>query len=279
MSKIKTWCMGSIAVGIWGLAPACSVETAASEPEVVASSDEALTCSNPNGVNAWLAAIVVASGQEMRRWIPSHDFIWNDSTDRLELSYYGKSRCDDKKCFNTQELLNMQNSAANNQVVFPGGDKLNTKTLHDVLHANFEKQFACDDADGGNFNCPVEYHSLALTGFKKGDCGSVYTFKATATDGKTLLNSPNLLANRLIWAGYTGKSDTNPYLSFQFTSSSVSVDPTIGLNEGDATSSGSCTAACTLVSSTSVSGQCCSCNQVTKTYSRSPWSAGTYLCK
>jgi len=44
-------------------------------------------------------------------------------------------------------------------------------------------------------------------------------------------------------------------------------------------SGGSCATSCALISSTSVIGQCCTCNGVRRTYSRSAWSPGTYLCK
>jgi hypothetical protein len=266
----------ALSLGLLSLASGCSVETASSETNAVASTEESLICSNPDGVNAWMAALAVSTAQEMNRWDATHDFWWRASTDRLELTYYGKARCDDNICFNTQQLLNMQGSAANGLVTFPGGVKLNTSVLHDRLKAAFQKQIDCENAH----QCPAgNGNDLRLVKFAKGACDTVFTFNATSSDGVTLLPDPGLLANHLLWAGYTGKSDTNPYLAFQSTGTTVSVDPTVGLNEGDATTSGSCTAACTLVSSTSVAGQCCACNGATKNFSRSPFSSGVYLCR
>ena len=278
----KSWSVVLMAIGIVGMASACSVEATSAEQEAVGSADQALVCSNQDGTNAYMAALASAAGREIGRWLPTRDFQWNNTTWKLELSYYGKKRCADGKCFNVQELLNMQNSAANNLVVFPGGDKLNTGALVSRLKANWDRQVTCNNRPDNHTgdDCPTEYHELALTKIASGGCDKMFTFKATATDGVSLLNEPSQLKNQLTFLGYNQiASASNPYLAFQSTASTVAIDPTVGLNEGDATSSGSCAAACTMISSTSVIGQCCSCNGVTKTYSRSPFSASTYLCR
>ncbi|MES1179549.1 MAG: hypothetical protein ABUL62_34855 [Myxococcales bacterium] len=278
----KNWSVVLMGIGILGLASACSVEATSAEQEAVGSTDQALVCANQDGVNAYMAALGSAAGREIGRWLPTRDFQWNNTTWKLELSSYGKRRCDDGKCFNVQELLNMQNSAANNLVVFPGGAKLNTDALVSRLKANWDRQVTCNDRPDNHSgdDCPTEYHELTLTKIASGACDKLFTFKATATDGTSLLKEPAQLKNQLTFLGYNPDSNvTNPYLAFQSTASTVAIDPTVGLNEGDSTSSGSCAAACTMISSTSVVGQCCSCNGVTKTYSRSPFSASTYLCR
>lgn len=278
--------MKKTALMVWGfamlgLASACSVDATGAEPEAVVSGDQAL-CANQDGTNAYLAALAGATARELHRWLPARDFQWNSSTGMLELSSWGKAKCADKKCFNVQELLNMQNNAANYMVVFPGGDRLNTGVLHSRLAAFWDAQMVCinrpDNHTGDD--CPVEYHQLTLTNVSPGPCDKMFTFKATAPDGVTPLQEPAQLRNMLLWAGYNRDSTVaNPYLAFQSTASTVSIDPTVGLNEGDATSSGSCAAACTMISSASVVGQCCSCNGLTKAFSRSAWSYNTYLCR
>jgi hypothetical protein len=59
----------------------------------------------------------------------------------------------------------------------------------------------------------------------------------------------------------------------------VAIDPTYGLNDEDTTSSGSCTAACTKITTTNIAGACCSCNSVQKTFKRSSFNVNTYLCQ
>jgi hypothetical protein len=59
----------------------------------------------------------------------------------------------------------------------------------------------------------------------------------------------------------------------------VSIDPTFGLNERGSVTTGACTQACVKIGSSDVSGDCCSCNNVTKTFKKVPWSSYTYLCQ
>lgn len=58
----------------------------------------------------------------------------------------------------------------------------------------------------------------------------------------------------------------------------VAIDPTYGLNPTGTAAAGSC-AACTKISLTDVTGQCCSCSAVTKKYVKSTWSPTTFLCQ
>lgn len=281
MNKNKSWSVVAMSIGLLGLASACSVDATSAEADITQTGEEAL-CANQDGTNAYMAALGTATAREVGRWLPTRDFQWNTSTWKLELSTYGKKRCADGRCFNVQELLNMQNSAANNLVVFPGGDRLNTAALNSRLKANWDRQITCNNRPDNHTgdDCPAEYHELSLKSIASGACDKLFTFKATATDGTSALREPAQLKNQLTFLGYnTDSRYTNPYLAFASTASTVSIDPTVGLTEGDSTSSGSCAAACTMISSTSMLGQCCSCNGVTKTYSRSPFSYNTYLCR
>jgi hypothetical protein len=72
----------------------------------------------------------------------------------------------------------------------------------------------------------------------------------------------------------------NPYINFtNLGNGNVSVDPTYGLGDENNTSSGSCAAACTKISLTSVAGQCCSCAGVTKAYKTTTANPNMYLCQ
>ena len=121
----------------------------------------------------------------------------------------------------------------------------------------------------------VPEHKLSLMHSERGGCDQFYWFNVTSPSGgavSSLLTST--LNQKLKWVGGSG----NPYIQFQSNGTMVGIDPTYGLNEAGATAAGSCTAACTKVSSTDVTGACCSCNG-TKKFARSTWSAATYVCR
>jgi hypothetical protein len=101
----------------------------------------------------------------------------------------------------------------------------------------------------------------------------IFTFDATTPTGGAL-RSPSQLKNKLIYVGYP----ENPYLAFSSTGTTVSIDPTFGLNETSTTSTGACTAACLKMSSADVTGRCCSCNGQTRRYARSAFNVNAYLC-
>jgi hypothetical protein len=113
-------------------------------------------------------------------------------------------------------------------------------------------------------------------------CGEYNFWYEIAQPNGESLRAPQDSFVQLIFAGgkeaLTG-SDVNPFIAQQVSGDLVGIDPTYGLNEDGASSSGSCSAACTRISSTSVLGQCCSCNGKTSTYKRSAWNATTYLCQ
>jgi hypothetical protein len=63
------------------------------------------------------------------------------------------------------------------------------------------------------------------------------------------------------------------------TGTTVSIDPTYGLDDDGTTSTATCSAACTKMSATSQAGKCCSCSGTTGTYVKSTINANTYLCQ
>ena len=256
-----------------------------------------MSCTNPDGTNSAMAALAVAVAQELKRWQPTRDFVMFGTSGRSEsspgpqqaikltsgsdaLGPRGKSRCADGKCATVQALLDMQYEQANNKVYFQGSGSTRTllspAALRSRLVAKLYEQQACDNAarDGEPNSCPKEDHVLSFQKSEKGSCDTNFFFKATKPNG-TPLKYPNQLKHKLRFADHT-----NPYINFQnLGGGNISVDPTYGLNPDKSTTSGSCTAACTKISTTNVAGQCCSCGGAKKKYAKAAWSAVTYLCQ
>jgi len=261
--------------------------TLESEPVAYGESEAALmSCTNPDGTNSVMAALAVATAQELKRWQPTTDFVVFGTSgmseasgglqQAIKLTAAGKARCSDGKCAKVQALLDLQYDQANDKVKLPGGVTLSPAALRSRLVAKLRDQATCDSrpANGGAGNCPVEQHSLTFQKSVKGSCDTNFYFVAKAPDGVTALKYPAQLKNKLIWV-----DSTNPYVAFQSTGEVVSIDPTYGLNEDASTTAGACTAACAKISTTSALGQCCSCNGVTKTFAKATWNANTFLCQ
>jgi len=240
---------------------------------VLGQAGEAL-CANGDGVNSAMAALAVAAAKELGRWNPTTDFAPGTGAPwHTTLTATGKARCADKKCWQTQAILDLQ-KAPPNSVKF-GNVVLNSNNLISTLTARWNEQKNCELRGGtGDTNCTAEQHQLTFKSSAPGACDTVFTFDAKSTTGGALKNA-NQLKNKLMFVGYP----SNPYLAFSSTGTTVSVDPTYGLNPDGSTSSGTCSAACTKISSTSVTGSCCSCNGVSGKYAVSAWSATTYTCK
>jgi hypothetical protein len=238
--------------------------------ESIGQMEQAL-CANGDGVPAAMAALAVATATELGRWQPAKDFILNDG--QLALTAVGKRVCADGRCWNTQAILDLQGVPSGEMTL--GGMDFDGKVFRSELESNFRQQLRCesDVTSRGKDTCDAERHELKLDSVSSGACDTVFTFHATAPNGAPLVN-PERLANKLIYAGYP----ENEYLSFTSTGKTVSIDPTYGLNPTDGTGAGSCTAACSKVSSTNIAGDCCSCNGVTHTYVRSAFSTTLYLC-
>jgi len=224
------------------------------------------SCSDTKGINSVMAAIAVSAATELKRWQPSKDFV--SSGGMLKLTTTGKVQCSDGKCWNTQALLDLQNAPTGTVQIRPGVT-LDTRALKSALSTNLMMQLMSMAGFG------VPEHKFELMHSQAGGCDQYYWFNVTAPSGKTLLSSViSKLQDNLTWVG--GRS--NPYIQFQTDGTMVGIDPTYGLNEAGSTTSGSCVAACTKVSSTDVTGSCCSCDG-TKKFKRSAWNVSTYLCQ
>jgi hypothetical protein len=224
------------------------------------------SCSDPSGTNSAMAALAVATATELKRWQPTKDFAVSNGM--LQLTSTGKSRCADGKCWNTQALLDLQKAPTLTVEMRPGV-KLDTKAFKSGLTLNLTFQLF------SLLSMLVPDHKFELMHSEVGGCDQFYWFNVTSPTGgavSSLLTST--LKQKLTWVG----GSNNPYIQFQSEGTMVGIDPTYGLNQAGATAAGSCTAACTKMSSTDITGSCCSCNG-TKKFARSTWNATTYICK
>jgi hypothetical protein len=241
--------------------------------EEIAQEEQAL-CSNGDGVNSALAALAASTAKELGRWNPTVDFAPGTAASNwyTTLTATGKARCTDGKCWNTQAILDLQKATPNS--VKLNGVVLVANNLVSQLTSNWNNQKNCELRGGtGDTNCSAEQHKLTFKSSSVGSCDTVFTYAATSLTGGTL-TAPNQLKNKLLFEGGT----SNPYLSFSSTGTTVSIDPTYGLDDIGTTTTGSCTAACTKMSATSIAGSCCSCGGVTKTFTKAAWSPTTFLC-
>jgi hypothetical protein len=259
------------ALGALAITSACTAEMALPEEEVAI--DDSALCENKGGVNSFMSAVAVAAGREIKRWLPMRDFRFNTYTNRLELTEHAAPRCPNRVCTNTQAVLDMQ-KAPNYSVTFPGGIKLDTGMLKNVLRTNWNEQVNCYN----NNSCPQEAWDLGYTNWEKGSCDVKYFFNVHQQGWGSRITSEwelNKLKDNLVFLGYPENKMLNLYVR----NGQISCDPTAGLNEGGTTTSGSCTLACTKFSTSNVAGQCCSCNGVNRKLARSPFSSYMYLCQ
>jgi hypothetical protein len=191
----------------------------------------------------------------------------------LALTDVGKARCADRKCLNTQALLDLQRDSAKGAPIRPSV-KLNPSTLRSRLTRNYDRQKRCG-AISSLFGCKALDHEFSFLYSEPGGCDTNFWFEVRTPLG-ALLSAVGVkdLKDKLVWVD----EEDNSYIQFQADGNNIAIDPTYGLNETGSTGSASCSAACTKVSSSDVSGQCCSCNG-TKKYKRSAWSNSTYLCQ
>jgi hypothetical protein len=224
------------------------------------------SCSDSKGTNSVMAALAVSTATELKRWQPTKDFA--PSGGLLKLTTTGKSRCADGKCWNTQAILDLQSAPAGKVQVRPGV-MLDSGALRSALTMNLTFQVF------SLLSMLVPDHRFELLYSEAGGCDQFYWFNVTTPTGGIVSSTlTSTLKQKLTWVGGTG----NPYIQFQSTGSIVGIDPTYGLNQVGSTTSGSCAVACTKMSSTDITGSCCSCNG-TKKFARSAWSTTTYICQ
>jgi hypothetical protein len=246
-------------------------------------------CATPDGANAVMAALAVAAGHELGRWRAGLDFastgtyIVLTSGTGSDGQPRGKSRCSGGVCPRIEALLALQYSNASN--VYVQGETTNSvvwvnpAAVQTRMLAKHGEQLNKDrDAKDGDLGqVPKTGHKLTPAGLASlGGCGMHYKFNvafdATTTTPKPL---PGQLKIALGFADWM-----NGWVDFRDLGNNVvAIDPTYGLNDEDTTSTGACTAACTKITTTNISGQCCSCNGASKTFKRSAFNVNTYLCQ
>ncbi|HTV22819.1 MAG TPA: RICIN domain-containing protein [Polyangiaceae bacterium] len=128
----------------------------------------------------------------------------------------------------------------------------------------------------------IEPHRLVYSHTtKNGPCGDYDWYDISQPNGLSL-DDPTSTWVQLIFAGGKQSSkgaDVNPYIAQQVSGDLVAIDPTSGLNASNATSTGSCTAACVKVSTSNVAGSCCSCQGKTAKFAKATWNASTFICQ
>src|SRR5215831_11886825 len=195
---------------------------AADEMEIGSVGEGLMSCANPDGTNAAMAAFAVAVAQDLGRWNATKDFQMVLTSGYSESSYgqqqaikltsgsdasgpMGKSRCADGKCARVQAILDMQYDQANNQIYFQGTGTtkvlLSPAALRSRMYAKWQEQKTCDAAarDGVAGSCTREQNSLKFVSSAKGGCDTNFTFSATTPAGTPLLY-PNQLKYELKFA-------------------------------------------------------------------------------
>jgi hypothetical protein len=223
-----------------GLASACTVD--APVEEGLGSGEEA-ACANPQGTNATIASLAVAIGQELGRWQVTTDFKWVNLYPWypvMTLSSAGLAQCsaNGSSCSMVKALLSWQDPKFNGKIKFADGTVLSPDTYQARLYSGYQEQVVCESRPPNNTNpnnCPAEAHKLTLQGTSPGVCEIDYTFKATKTTGAPL-TAPAQLINKLLWA----RKEYNPYIAFQSTASTVTIDPLWFNRPTPSQSGGSC---------------------------------------
>jgi hypothetical protein len=246
----------------------------------------ALSCPNPDGTNAMIAAVAVAVGTEMHRWQVTKDLYIFRGTyyqEMLGITSTGLAQCSNG-CKNVKALLSLQDARYDQQFIFSDGTALSSWAFAARLTAGFKNQQVCDSRPDNHAadNCPAEAHRLNLLSVTKGGCDMMSTYSATNLSGGALAY-PAQLRNKLLWAMNGGfqPGQLNPYIGFSNTGSTVSIDPIPGTTMPPPDQAGSCYAeACQIVSTDlDITGACCVCKGATKVLKKSLSDPTLFNCR
>jgi hypothetical protein len=238
-----------------GLASIAGCSTQASTE--VTAEDTAAVCSNPEGTNAAIAALAVAMSQELHRWNITTDFYvyrGYNNQEMLGLTQAGRNACGGS-CPITSEILAMQDSRMDQKVVF-GGVKMSSWNFASRLVTGFQNQAVCQNAG----RCP--YLTSHMFGYnsattRPGACDTLFTFTVTKNNstggGPMTAAQVSQLSNALVWTAPTG---INPYIAFQSTAGTVTIDPTGNLNPPGQTTGSEI---CQKLSLSNINGTPCTC--------------------
>ena len=258
-------------------AAGCSTDTSS---ELTAQEASAV-CTNPEGTNAAIAALATAMAQELHRWQLTTDFYEYRGLNNqmmLGLTSAGLAACGGS-CPITSEILKYQLSTMDQKIVF-AGVKLSSWSFASRLTTGFENQVVAQNAGRAPFPAHVFSYNPATT--VPGACDTVFTFPVAkpASQGGGALTATQIaqLNNALLWTVANG---ANPYIAFQSTASTVSVDPSGNLNPPGQTTGSD---VCQKTSLTNIYGTPCTCaanNIYTNGQLKNddPLATRTYFCR
>jgi len=230
----------------------CSTE-ASTEPTA---EDRAAVCANPEGTNAAIAALAVAVSQELHRWNVTTDFYVKTGYNNqqvLALTQAGLNACGGS-CPITSDILGMQDSRMDQKVVF-NGVKLSSWSFASRLVSGYGNQVSCQR----NNQCPFVAHMFGYNSAttSPGACDTLFTFTVgkPGSQGGGPLTAAQVtqLSNALVWMSGNGP---NPYIAYQSTASTVTIDPTGNLNPPGQTTGSEI---CQKLSLSNINGTPCTC--------------------
>jgi len=209
----------------------CSAETGTPSAMQTAQDTQA-TCANPEGTNAAIAALTEAITHELHRWQITTDFYVGTGTNNqqvLKLTSAGLQACGGS-CPETQNMLSFQDSTMD-QTLIMDGTRVSSWSYASRVVTGFGNQVSCQR----NNQCPFPAH---VFGFRNGAwvqptvaagaCDTLFTHVVSAPGGAALTATQvGQLKNALVWTTGNGP---NPYIAYQSTASTVSIDPSGGVN-------------------------------------------------
>ncbi len=218
----------------------CAAETG-SPSETTTAEDSAAACLNPDGTNAAIAVLAEAITHELHRWQITTDFsIGTGSYNQqvLKLTAAGLAACGGA-CPETQNILAFQDAMMDGLLVIDG-TKVSSYNFASRVVTGWGNQWTCqgNTTVGGGGRCPFPAHTFDLVNgqyvqptLSAGPCDQLYTHPVSkpASQGGGALTAAqvNQLANALTWTTGNGP---NPYIAFQGTASTVSIDPGGNMN-------------------------------------------------
>ena len=247
---MKTFASLIVAAAALSTVAGCSTETGT---ELTAQEASAV-CANPEGTNAAIAALATAISQELHRWQLTTDFYTYRGYQNqlmLGLTSAGLAACGGS-CPITSEILKYQDTRMDQKIIF-GTVKLSSWSFASRLTTGFDNQVACQR----NNQCPFVAHAFTNNDAATvaGACDTLFTFNVAKPAGAGNLTAAQIsqLNNALKWTTGNGP---NPYIAFQSTANTVTIDPGGNLNPPGQTTGSD---VCQKTSLTNISGTPCTC--------------------
>jgi len=220
----------------------CVAESGDASNENVGDVSQA-ACDNPEGTNAMIAALATAVSSELHRWEVLTDFYEYRGYQNqlmLGLTSTGLAQCGGTGCPETQFLLSFQDSRMDQKITF-GTNKLSSWSYASRLTTGYDNQKSCKI----NNQCPYEAHKFGAPAISvpapgTTSCATLFTYPVGKPTGGNLVNVSNL-NNALKWTYGNGP---NPYIAFQPTANTVTIDPDGGMVGGDTSGTTSGAATC-----------------------------------